>query len=148
MPRLRRKTAAIVAEASVRRRRPRRRRQAALAVGGQVHVGGVELHAIPELAGDLLVVLVEAFTVIGELAAPHEVAEAETNLAKPVGIRERLPGSGHEIGFTAREDALGLVERPDAAAGDDWRGEAGVAHRAADPRGQRHIAAEGTTLVR
>src|SRR4029453_16581190 len=62
------------------------RREAPLAVASEADPGVVEAHAIPELAGDLLVVLVEPFAVVGELAAAHEVAVAQPDLAEPVGI--------------------------------------------------------------
>jgi len=51
---------------------------APLSVGRKLdrRLGGVEL-TIPELAGDLLEALIEALTVVRELAAPHEVAVTE-----------------------------------------------------------------------
>src|SRR5437773_791421 len=52
---------------------PARGDQPALAVTGERDVGGVERVAVPQLAGHLLVLLVERFAVVGELAAPDLV---------------------------------------------------------------------------
>src|SRR3989338_7302671 len=61
-----------------RGRRPHRRGEAALAVARALHrcVAGLEV-PVPELAGDLLVALVEPLAVVRELAATHEVAVPE-----------------------------------------------------------------------
>src|SRR6266404_5623265 len=89
---------------------------------GGVHDGGerrrlpsrarrVDLHAVPELARHLLVLLVQALAVVGELAAPHEGAVAEADLPEPVGIGQRLARGADEVGLAALEDALRLLER-------------------------------------
>src|SRR5262245_37103119 len=111
---------------------PARRDQAALAVGGERDVGRVERVAIPELAGDLLVLLVEGFAVVGELAAPDLGAAAFADLGEPVRIGEALARRGDEVGLAAREQALGLREFADAAGRDHRRRQAGRAHGRAD----------------
>src|SRR3979409_1994910 len=88
---------------------------AALAVAGERDVGGVELVAIPQLAGDLLVLLVERLAVVGELAAPDLVALALADLEEPVGVGQALARRGDQVGLTAREDGLGLRELADPA---------------------------------
>src|SRR5207248_10353349 len=97
------------------RRRPRRRRQPALAVARQARVGRVDLHAVPELARHLLVLLIQALAVVGELAAPHEGTVAEADLSEPVGIGQRLARGADEVGLAAVEDAFRLLEGADAA---------------------------------
>src|SRR5262249_54730722 len=78
--------------AAVSRRRvvPERRGGAALAVFGLLDAGLVERDAVPELARHLLVLLVEAFAVIRELADADFLAAAEPDLQEPVGVGERL----------------------------------------------------------
>src|SRR5262245_51620520 len=46
---------------------------------------------IPELAGHRLVTLVQPLAVVRELAASHQMPEAERDLSKPVGVGEGLP---------------------------------------------------------
>ena len=101
--------------------------EAPLAVAGEADPGVVELHAIPELAGDLLVVLVERLAVVGELAAAHEVAVAQPDLAEPVGIGQRLARGGDEVGLALGQDRLGLLEGADATARHHRRGVTGGA---------------------
>src|SRR5262245_5015482 len=122
---------------SLARRRPRGRAESTLAVAGEPdrRIGGIEL-PIPELAGDLLVALVEALAVIREFAAPHEGTVAEPDLPEPVRIGEALARRGHTIGLAALQDALGLLERRDAAAGHDRCRQAGFADGPADRRGE------------
>src|SRR6267143_6052521 len=131
------------------RRLPRRRRQAALAVACEPHgrVARVEL-PVPELAGDLLVALVEPFAVVRELAAAHERAVAEADLPEPVGVGERLTRRRDAVRLAALEDPFGLLEGRDATARDDERRVTGLAHGAADRRGERHVAAERAPRVR
>src|SRR6267143_2777451 len=130
------------------RRLPRRWRQAALAVACDPpgRVARVEL-PVPELAGDLLVALVEPFAVVRELAAAHEVAVAEADLPEPVGVGERLARRRDAVRLTALEDPLRLLEGRDAAARDDGRRMAGLTDRAADRRGERHVATERAPRV-
>src|SRR5207253_9844551 len=100
-----------------------------------------------QLARHLLVLLVQALAVVGELAAPHEGAVAEADLPEPVGVGQRLARGADEVGLAALEDALRLLEGADAAAGDDGRVEAGLPDGPADARGQRHVAGERPALV-
>ena len=58
--------------------------------------GAVAEVAIPQLAGHLLVLLVEAFAVVGEQAAAHFVATAQPHLLPPIGVGEALPRGGDE----------------------------------------------------
>src|SRR3990172_2554999 len=92
-----------------RGRPPCRRGEAALAVARELHrrVAGLEL-PIPELAGDLLVALVEPLAVVRELAAAHEVAVPEADLPEPVGVGKRLPRRRHAVRFATLEDGLRL----------------------------------------
>src|SRR5580698_4153369 len=69
---------------------PRRWHESALAIRGELDVGLVELHPIPQLARDLFVLLVERFAVVGELAAPDRIAATAPQLFPPIGIGERL----------------------------------------------------------
>src|SRR6266571_3099043 len=128
-------------------RAPRRRDESPLAVAGALHVRSVQLHTVPELARDLLVALVEPLAIVGELAAPDEVTEAEPDLPEPVGVAERLPGRGDGVGLAAREDGLGLLEAVDPAARDDGRGVPGLVDGRADRGRQRDVATEGPTLA-
>jgi len=95
------------------------------------------------LPGDLLVVLIQALAVVGELAAAHEVAVAEADLAKPVGIGQRLPRRRHEVGLAAAQDGLGCsnAKRPPLVT----TGVAcpGRAHGGADRGGQRTLRPNG-----
>src|SRR2546425_3244620 len=120
---------------------------AGASVARQARLRRVDVHAVPQLAGHLLVLLVEPLAVVGELAAPHEVAIAEADLPEPVGIGQRLAGGADEVRVAALEDGFRLLERPDAAAGDDGGVAARLADGAADARGQRHVAAEGAARV-
>src|SRR5690349_23890928 len=90
-------------------RLPWRRAEPPLAVGGAAHAGRVDVEPIPQLAGDLLVVLVQALAVVGEVAAADEGAVAEADLAEPVGVGQRLPRGRHEVGLAAGQDGLGLI---------------------------------------
>src|SRR5919197_6374071 len=101
---------ALAAGSRVRRRPPGRSDEPALTVGRQRDAGFVEKRAIPELAGHLLVTLIQTFAVIRELAAPHVAAESEPNLHEPIGIGQRLACRTDEVCFTAGEDRFGLVE--------------------------------------
>src|SRR5213078_3219649 len=92
---------------------PARGDQAALAVAGERDVGGVERVAVPQLAGDLLVLLVERLAVVGELAAPDLVAAALADLEEPVGIGQALARRRDQVGLAALEDRLGLRELAD-----------------------------------
>ena len=87
-----------------------------------------EIGAIPQLARHLPMTLIERFAVVGERAAAHLAAEAEPDLAEPVGIGQRLARRADDVGGAGGEDRFGLVERMDAAGDDDRRVEAGVAH--------------------
>src|SRR5713226_5491428 len=126
----------------------RRRRQPALAVARERdrRVPRVEF-PVPELAGDLLVALVEALAVVRELAPAHELAVARADLPEPIGIGERLARRRDEVGLAALEDPLRLLEGRDAAARHDGRRVAGLAHRAADRGGERDVAAERAACV-
>ena len=92
--------------------------------------------------------LVESFAVVRELAAPYLRAVAQADLPEPVGVRERLARRRHAVGLAVSQDRLGLVEGRDAAAGHHRCRPAAVAERAANGRGERHVAAEGPALVR
>src|SRR5689334_18544339 len=81
---------------------PRRRDEPALAVGRHRDAGGGEGVAVPEFAGDLLVLLVEGFAVVRELAATDLVARARAHLGEPVGIGERLARGRDDVGVAAR----------------------------------------------
>ena len=70
------------------RRRPGRAQPARPSLRER-HLGIVRIEApVPQLAGHLLVPLVEALAVVRELAAADEVAVAQPDLAEPVGIGE------------------------------------------------------------
>src|SRR5829696_8933360 len=94
---------------------PRRREEAAAAVGGERDAGLREPLAVPELAGDLLVRLVERFAVVGVGAAPHLRAAPLAGLEEPVGVRERLARGADDVGVAAPQNLLGQLEGPDAA---------------------------------
>src|SRR5690606_35617802 len=117
------------------------------AVGGERDVGRVQLLAIPQLAGHLLVLLVERLAVVRELAATDLGGAAGPDLRELVRIRERLPRGRDEVRVAALEDRLGLREVADAARGHDRRLEAGLAHRAADRRRERDVATKRPALV-
>src|SRR5713226_160329 len=130
-------------------RAPRRRRQPALAVARERdrRVTRVEF-PVPELAGDLLVALVEALAVVRELAPAHELAVARADLPEPIGIGERLPRRRDEVGLAALEDPLRLLEGRDAAARHDGRRVAGLATPVVTDRGgERDVAAERAACV-
>src|SRR5687768_14289913 len=134
---------------SRRRWGPGGRAEPAPPVGGERDGGirAIEI-AVPQLAGDLLVMLVQPLAVVRELASAHQMAVAEVNLAEPVGVREALAGGSHDVGLAALEDALRLLEGHDAAAGDDRCVETRFAHGGADGGGERHVAPEGAACVR
>src|SRR5512145_3372273 len=119
-----------------------------LAIGrhGDGRIAGHEL-PVPELAGHLLVPLIEPLAIVGELAAPHEVTEAQPDLPEPVGVGETLARGAHEVGLATAQDALGLLEGVDAAAGDDRGVGADLTYGPADGGGQRDVATEGPALV-
>ena len=71
------------------RRLPGGRGQPPPSVLRERHLGIVRFEAsVPQLAGHLLVPLVETLAVVRELAAAHEVAVAQPDLAEPVGVGE------------------------------------------------------------
>jgi hypothetical protein len=100
---------------------PARWGEAALAVGGELGVGGIEIFAIPELAGDLTVSLVEGLAVVGIEAEANFVATAAGNFAEPIRVGERLPGEADDVGSAVGQDGFGLLEVVDAARCYDWR---------------------------
>ncbi len=126
---------------AVRRRLPSR----SLAAGRLL----VERGAVPTNLHNrhLLVLLVEPFAVIGELALPHRVAAAQGQFEEPVGIGERLARRGDDVARAVGEHPLGHGETMDAARADDRRVASGGAHRRADRRGGRDVASERALLV-
>src|SRR5262245_4621312 len=138
----------LVPESALLGRRPRRRAQAAAAVARETdRVAGIE-RAIPELARDLLVALVEPLAVVRELAAPHPVAVPEPDFPEPVGIGEGLAGGRHAVGLALFQNRLGLLEGRDAAAGHDGRLPPGLANGAANPSGERDVPPERAFRIR
>src|SRR5690349_10374512 len=127
---------------------PPRRREPPLPPVRRRDAGLVEPLAIPELARDGPVPLIERLAVVGVDAAAHLAAAAEAQLQEPVGIGQRLPGGADEVGVAGREDRLGLRERADPARDDDRRAEAGLAHGPPDPRLLRHLPPERAGRVR
>src|SRR3954462_14548641 len=111
---------------------PARGDQPALAVAGERDVRRIELFAIPQLAGHLLVLLIERLAVVGELAAPDLVAAALAQLAEPVGVGKALARGRDDVGLAALENLLGLGELADAAGGDHRGLEPSAADRRAD----------------
>src|SRR5262245_31469307 len=65
---------------------PARRDETPLTIARERDVGRVELDAIPQLAGDLLVLLVERLAVVRELAAPDLAAATLADLQPPVRL--------------------------------------------------------------
>src|SRR5919205_240816 len=100
---------------------PLRRQEAAAAVACERDAGLVEALAIPELAGDLLVRLVERLAVVGVVAAAHLGAPARQRLEEPVGVGQRLARGADDVRVAAPQKLLGQLERADAARGDDRR---------------------------
>ena len=94
------------------------------------NAGLVERFAVPELARDLLVHLVEPLAVVGEAAAADLAAAAEAHLQEPVGIGQRLARRADDVRGAGREDRLrpaSKVLMPPATTTGVV--EAGVAHR-------------------
>ena len=100
--------------------------------------------AVPKLARDTLVFLVESLAVVGELAASDRLPPPHEHLQKPIGVREGLPGSGYDVGFFMLQNPLGELEGRDASRSNDGRRSAGLRERCFDGRGKRHIASKWT----
>ena len=100
--------------------------------------------------------LIEALAVVRELAAAHEVAVSQPDLAEPVGIGEGLARGRDHVRLSARQDALRLIEGRHPAARHDGdlvaRGEADFVAAArqtlADPDWFRKIRLGHGDLVR
>src|SRR5581483_2337300 len=122
--------------------------EAAFAVGGEFHAGGVEGFAVPELAGDLAVALVEGLAVVGVEAEADLIAVAAGDFPEPVGVGEGLAGKADNVGGDTREDGLRLLEIVDATGCNDWRGEAPLTDGGADASGGSQVAAEGALGIR
>jgi hypothetical protein len=122
-------------------------RQPALAVIALLQAWLVEPDAIPELAGDRLVHLVEPLAVIRERALPDLRALAGSHLQEPVGIGERLPRGRNDVRRTRLENAFRLREAVDAAGDHDRRGEPGGPHGVTDPPRRRDVPPEGTGFI-
>src|ERR1700735_311032 len=73
--------------------------QTAFAIGGEFHVGVVETLAVPELARDLAVALVERFAVVRVEAETDSVAAAGGDLAEPLGVGESLAREPYDGGW-------------------------------------------------
>src|ERR1700691_3872819 len=69
---------------------------------------------VPQLTGDLLVFLVEAFAIIGVFADPYLIAQAETDFVKPIGIGQRLARRGDDVAHAARQIVFRHFEVMDA----------------------------------
>src|SRR6185312_14061718 len=73
-------------------------REAALAVGGELCAGCIEVVPVPELAGDLAVSLVQGLAVVGIEAQADLVAAAMRDLAEPIGVGEGLACEADDVG--------------------------------------------------
>src|SRR5512132_2058523 len=94
---------------------PPRRHEPPPSGGIELDVRLVEGFAIPQLAGDLLVLLIERLAVVGVFAAPHLGAAAELDLEEPIGVGQGRARHADDVGVSVREDGLGLLECADAA---------------------------------
>src|ERR1700733_1757283 len=101
---------------------------------------------VPQLAGDLLVFLVEAFAIIGVFADPHLIAQAETDFVKPIGIGQRLERRGDDVAHAARQIVFRHFEVVNATGAHYRCLASGVAHRAAHRRGRRGVSPERPAL--
>src|SRR5262245_36229599 len=108
----------------------------------------VQRLAVPELAGDLVVLLVERLAVVRVFTHPHLGPAPEVDLPEPVRVGEALARKADDVGLSLREQRLGLVEPVDAAGDDHRRREARRPHRRPDRRGRIDVAAERAALVR
>src|SRR5262249_25652681 len=74
----------------------------------------VESLAVPELARDHLVPLIQGFAVVGEGAAPDLVATPQPRFLEPIWVGQALPRGGDDVGLASGQNRLRLVEAVDA----------------------------------
>src|ERR1700722_7529537 len=103
---------------------------------------------VPELAGDLFVLLIQPFAIIGEFAGPYSGAEAERGFQEPIGIGERLARGADDVAYAAPQHVLGHFEIVHAARADDRRLEPDGADGVANRLGSIGVAPERAALVR
>jgi hypothetical protein len=75
----------------------------------------IKLFAIPKLARDLFVVLVETFAVVGVLAAANFFTSSESHFQKPVRVSDVLSGCTDDIRFPPVQNSLRFFKCADAA---------------------------------
>src|SRR5437868_586514 len=115
---------------------PPRREQPTATIGSDRDSGLVQLFAIPKLAGDLAMRLIESLAIIRIRATAHLLASSEFHLSKPIRIGECLSRHADDVCVVTLQNLFGLIERSNTASRNDRRRESRIIHREFNLRDQ------------